>query len=209
MKLNTLIEKYPDLSFCEEEIKESFRIMKKSIAAGGKLLFCGNGGSASDCEHIVGELMKGFTKKRPVPPDFADKLSMECGEYGEQLAAKLQEALPAISLVSHTSLITAIANDTSGDMIFAQQIYGLGRPEDVVVGLSTSGNSANIIYALHTAKTADMKTIGFTGEAGGRMKELCDVTIRVPWTDTLDVQERHLPIYHALCLQLEKEFFSV
>ena len=207
-EIERLINKYPELSSCEDAIKQAYEILVGSYRQGGKLLLCGNGGSAADCEHIVGELMKGFTLKRPVDDAFKQKLIEMDQADGQYMADHLQQALPAISLVSQSALATAFVNDVAADMVFAQQVYGYGVEGDVVIGLSTSGNSDNVIKALKVAKALGLKTIGFTGRNGGKMNDVCDVTIRVPWDETLDVQERHLPIYHTLCIMLEKEFFK-
>lgn len=205
--LVSLEEKYPELSACIPSIERAVAVLTDAYRQGGKVLLCGNGGSASDCEHIVGELMKGFMSRRPLSNEEREKFLIHFPDDGNELVDRLQGALPAISLVSHTSLITAYANDVDADMIFAQQVYGYGQAGDVLIGLSTSGNSKNVIKAMQVAKVLGMRTIGFTGADGGRMKELCDVMVRVPWESTPDVQERHLPIYHAVCILLEKEFF--
>ncbi|GAA3399878.1 SIS domain-containing protein [Paenibacillus hodogayensis] len=206
--LETCIAKYPELSECVPDIERAFETMRDSYSAGGKVLLAGNGGSASDCEHIVGELMKGFMSRRPVHDSMRRKLRQFGDAEGDYLADRLQGALPAISLVSHTALATAYANDVAADMVFAQQVFGYGKPGDVLIGLSTSGNSANVVRALQVARAQDLRTIGLTGRGGGAMKELCDVTIRVPYDVTPDIQERHLPIYHALCIMLEDAFFG-
>lgn len=206
--LESLVRKYPELDVNIEEIQQSYNTMKQSFLNGGKLLLCGNGGSASDCEHIVGELMKGFVSKRAVPADIREKLQEFAGNDGNYLADHLQGALPAISLVSHSALMTAYANDVAADMVFAQQVFGYANPGDVLLGLSTSGNSVNVIRAIQVARAMGVQTIGLTGRTGGHMKECCDITINVPWDQTADVQERHLPIYHALCIMLEEEFFG-
>jgi phosphoheptose isomerase len=207
-ELKKLVSKYPELADCIPDIERAFELLTECYQQGGKLLLCGNGGSAADCEHIVGELMKGFTLQRPVDSRFKQQLIDVDPSEGSYLAEQLQQALPAISLVSHSALMTAFANDVAADMVFAQQVYGYGQHGDVVIGLSTSGNSSNIVKALKVAKAMGLNTIGFTGQGGGTMKELCDVSICVPWQETLDIQERHLPIYHALCIMLEKEFFQ-
>jgi D-sedoheptulose 7-phosphate isomerase len=204
--LSRLIDKYPELIVCEADIAKAFEILKTCFSNGGKVLLCGNGGSAADAEHIVGELMKGFMSKRPVPQSMREKLA-QFGVEGTYLADNLQGAMPAISLASHIALMTAVANDVSADMVFAQQLYGLGREGDVLIGISTSGNSVNIVHALQVARALGMYTIGLTGR-GGRMSMLCDAAIRVPFDSTPDVQERHLPIYHALCMMLEEALFS-
>ncbi|TLS53639.1 SIS domain-containing protein [Paenibacillus antri] len=207
--LGALLEKYPDIASCQDDIVAAYEIMRESYANGGKALFCGNGGSASDSEHIVGELMKGFMSRRPVSDEERARWIEAYGEEeGRYLADHLQGGLPAISLVSHTALLTAFINDVAADMMFAQQVYGYGKPGDVLVGLSTSGNSANVMRAVQVAKLRGLKTIGLTGRAGGKMAEACDVTIRVPKDSTPDIQERHLPIYHAICIMLEEEFFG-
>lgn len=207
--LQRLLNKYPDLQSCAASIEQAFELSKRSFEAGGKMLLAGNGGSAADSEHVVGELMKGFMSKRPLPAAAREKLAAANGEEdGRYLADHLQGALPAVSLVSHTALATAFANDVAADMVFAQQVYGYGKEDDVLVVFSTSGNSANIVRAVQVAKAIGVKTIGFTGRHGGRLKQLCDVAICVPYESTPDIQERHLPVYHALCIMLEEAFFS-
>lgn len=203
-----LMVKYPDLEPCRESIQAAFEAMKLSYDKGGKMLLAGNGGSAADCEHVVGELMKGFMSPRKLPKAKRELMMIHGEEQGNYLADHLQGALPAISLVSHTAFATAFNNDVAADMVFAQQVYGYGRPEDTLVVFSTSGNSANIVHAVQVAKSMGVTTIGLTGEGGGRLKELCDVIIRVPYRSTPDIQERHLPIYHVLCMMLEEAFFA-
>lgn len=205
--LEQLLFKYPDLEPCRASIQAAFEAMKLSFEKGGKMLLAGNGGSAADCEHVVGELMKGFMSPRGLPQEQRDKMMIHGEEHGKYLADHLQGSLPAISLVSHTAFATAFNNDVAADMVFAQQVYGYGKQEDTLVVLSTSGNSANIVYAVQVAKSMGVTTIGLTGEGGGRLKELCDVIIRVPYRSTPDIQERHLPIYHVLCMMLEEAFF--
>jgi phosphoheptose isomerase len=203
------ILKYPLLQSCSKEILGAFDLLVTCYSSGGKVLVCGNGGSASDAEHIVSELMKKFRIKRPVDPVLRDKLLSLGYDFAEQIASQLEGALPAISLVSHTSIITAIANDIGGDMIFAQQVYGYGKKGDILIGLTTSGNSGNILTAVKVARALDMQVIGFTGESGGKMKGLCNVTVCVPDSVTFQIQELHLPIYHLLCAMLEEEFFGI
>ncbi|MCW5852925.1 MAG: SIS domain-containing protein [Anaerolineae bacterium] len=203
-----LITKYPELHACLPQVEEAYRLIKTCYEQDGTLLLCGNGGSAADCEHVVGELMKGYLQKRPVPADVRAALQAQDAASADTLADHLQGALRAISLVSQTALLTAYANDVAADMIFAQQVYGYGRPGDVLIGISTSGNSRNILNALRVAQARGVKTVGVTGQSGGQMKDLCDVAICVPWTDTTDIQERHLAIYHALCAQIEEDFFG-
>ena len=208
MVLNSLIKKYPQLAHIKENISEAAEMLIQCYSTGGKVLVCGNGGSCSDADHIVGELMKGFEKKRPVKSALAEKLAGIGGERGRYLSEKLQQGLPAISLTVHNALITAVANDIDGDLIFAQQVIGYGNPGDILIGLSTSGNSQNVIDAIIAAKAKGMKVIGMTGETGGKMKPFCDVLIPVPETRTLSVQELHLPVYHTLCLMIENHFFE-
>lgn len=202
-----IVGKYPELNECVPSFIAAFQLLKMTYQQGGKLFICGNGGSASDSEHIVGELMKGFMTKRPLAAAMRRRFHQHFPEDGDFLTDHLQGALPAISLTSHTAFITAYANDVSAEMIFAQQVYGYGAEGDTVLGISTSGNSMNVIRAMQVAKTLGLRTIGLTGNSGGKLRGLCDVTIRVPWERTPDVQERHLPIYHALCIMLEEEFF--
>ncbi len=197
--LDYLIERYPDLTSIKNMIREAYETIADSYVAGGKLLICGNGGSAADADHIVGELMKGFYKKRSLS-------SVEKEQFGVQ-ADFLQGALPAISLTQHNALSTAFANDVQPSSVFAQQVFGYGRKEDVLLGISTSGNSENIIHAIKTAHAVGMKTIGLTGLTGGEMKELCNISLVAPGSCTAEIQERHLPIYHTLCAMLEEAFF--
>lgn len=203
-----LLSKYPELHFCSKDIELAYETIKKSFSSGGKLLLCGNGGSASDCEHIVGELMKGFKKKRQLDDAFREELLERWPINGEYLAKNLQGALPAISLTSNSALMTAYSNDVAADMVFAQQVYGYGNSADALLGISTTGNSTNVMNALQVAKALGIYTIALTGKTGGRMKEICDISICVPYESTPDIQERHLPIYHTLCIMLEEYFFS-
>ena len=198
--LNRLLERYPALCDLKDIINGACRILEVSFASGGKLLVCGNGGSAADADHIVGELMKGFYKKRSLPAEEASKL----GEY----ARYLQGALPAIALTQHAALSTAFLNDVNPEMGFAQQVYGYGRGGDVLLGISTSGNSKNVCNAVRVAMNLGIKTIGLTGRKGGRLSEISDVCIGVPADITADIQELHLPIYHTLCAMLEELFFD-
>lgn len=197
--LERLMKRYPMLVGMREEIELVFEMIKDSYEKGGKLLVCGNGGSAADSDHIVGELMKGFYKQRKLPA--TEKIRF--GEQGE----KLQGALPAIALSQHSALSTAFLNDVDPNMVFAQQVYGYGVEDDVFLGLSTSGNSVNVISAAKVAAAKGMKVIAMTGKDGGAMRELCDVCLIVPAQMTADIQEFHLPIYHALCAMLEDYFF--
>ncbi|NLC68099.1 MAG: SIS domain-containing protein [Clostridiaceae bacterium] len=204
--LEDLLDKYGNLEACKSDIWDSFVIIRDCFASGGKLLLCGNGGSAADCEHIVGELMKSFLLERPLEEVESQKIKAYFPDEWEYLSRYLQKALPAISLVSLISLSTAYTNDVNPDMLFAQQVYGYGKEGDVLLGISTSGNSKNVINALKIARVFGLKTIGLTGKDGGKMKDICDVTIIAPASSTHEVQELHLPIYHALCAMLEAHF---
>jgi D-sedoheptulose 7-phosphate isomerase len=200
-----LLQRYPDLQCCKDDIESAFELLKKVFQQEGKALFCGNGGSAADAEHIVGELMKGFLLPRPIPSQQRQRL---CELSGEDLGSVLQGALPAIALTGQIALSTAVANDNRGDMGFAQQVYGLARPGDVLVGISTSGNSKNVVNAFHVARLNEVKTIALTGQGGGVLAKIADVCIRVPALTVVEIQELHLPVYHALCASLETEFFG-
>lgn len=205
---NQLFERLPELEGIRSSIEEGFEILNGCYKRGGKVLICGNGGSAADSEHIVGELMKGFMLKRPVCKEHSDALKTAFPEEGQYLSDNLQGALPAISLVSQSALAYAFINDVAPDMVFAQQVYGYAKEGDVLIGLSTSGNSKNVVNAIKVAKVFGMKTIGMTGEGGGVMGNLCDTVIKVPAKETYRIQEYHLPIYHALCAMIEAEFFE-
>lgn len=205
--LEELTERYPVLEAVKADILAAYELLADCYERGGKLLIAGNGGSCADAEHIVGELMKGFVKPRAVPAEFAKRLMEIDEQRGEELAKKLQGGLPAIALTGHAGLSTAFLNDVDGDLIFAQQTYGYGKKGDVLLGISTSGNSGNVMYAMTAAKALGMKTIGLTGRDGGALKKAADVAIVVPETETFKIQELHLPVYHALCLMLEERFF--
>ena len=204
--LEELVKKYPQLEVCATYIENAFSILKTSFKKGGRLYTCGNGGSSSDSEHIVGELLKNFKKHRPIDRAVYEKLQ-SFGDEGTYLCEKLEGALPAMSLISQTGILTAFANDKSWDTAVAQQLYGLGKSGDCLLVLSTSGNSKNCVYAVLLAKAKGIKTVAFTGEGGGRLKEISDICICVPEKETYKVQELHLPIYHTLCAMLEEEFF--
>lgn len=202
-----LIKRYPVLVANEQSIYMTYAIIKKSFEAGRKLLIAGNGGSSSDADHIVGELMKGFVLPRKVDEDFAECLQTVDSKKGAELADRLQQALPAIALSNHNGLNTAFLNDVDGSMCFAQQVYGYGNAGDVLLAISTSGNSSNILYAAITAKAKDMRVVGLTGRGGGKLKDLADTMIAVDETETYKIQELHLPVYHCLCMMLEDYFF--
>lgn len=208
-QLERLIRRYPQLAPIRQEIDQAYQILEQCYEKGGKLLVAGNGGSCADSEHIVGELMKGFCRKRPVPEAFAKALKQADPVMGPELAAKLQGALPAMALTGHAALSTAYLNDVDGLLTFAQQVYGYGSEGDVLLGISTSGNSKNILYAMTAARAKGMKIIGLTGRDGGTLKQAADVAVIVPEQETYQIQELHLPIYHTLCLMLEERFFPV
>jgi D-sedoheptulose 7-phosphate isomerase len=205
--LERLIKRYPDLSGTVPALQRAYLLLCESFKQGGKLLICGNGGSAADCEHIVGELMKGFLCRRPVSPELSARFRELFPDDADFLAGHLQGALPAISLASQTALLTAFANDVSADMVFAQQVLGYGRPGDALLGISTSGGSANVIHALQVAKALGLRTIGLTGRGSPQMADLTDVQICVPAAGTADIQERHMALYHTLAGMLEQAFF--
>lgn len=206
--IDQLCERYPSLTTVKPAIEDACNQLIACYEQGGKILVCGNGGSCSDSDHIVGELMKSFELKRPVKSDIQEKLALLDPDRGSYLASHLQQGLPAISLTAHTALITAVANDIHADIIFAQQVIGYGRPNDVLIGISSSGNSQNVVDACLVARAMNLKVIGLTGETGGKMKGLCDILINVPGRRTAFVQELHLPVYHLLCLAIEHHFFG-
>jgi len=206
--LADLVRRYPQLHAQKEQIRKAFLITAESYKNGGKLLIAGNGGSAADAEHIVGELMKSFVKKRSVNAAYQKELAAVDPVLGGTLAAKLQGALPAVSLTGHPALATAYLNDVDPVLGMAQQVYGLGKKGDVLLAISTSGNSGNIIYAAVAAKAKGMRVAALTGNSGGKLKEYADVVINAGGKETYQIQELHLPIYHTLCLMLEEEFFG-
>lgn len=203
-----LFSRYGELAVCRNDIAAAYACIVQCYRQKGKLLICGNGGSAADAEHVVGELMKSFKIKRKIPQQVQDRLCAIDPRQGKLLCEQLEPGLPAISLVSQTSLLTAFANDVTADLIFAQQVLGYGCPSDVLWAISTSGNSANICYAVHVAKALGIPSIGLTGMSGGKLKSLCDICICVPSEGNYKIQEYHLPVYHALCLMIETEFFG-
>ena len=202
-----LIKRYPQLNAVKNDVVSAFEIIKESYKSGGKLLIAGNGGSASDAEHITGELMKSFVKKRTLPENFVTEIKNIDSDAFEYLIPRLQPGLPAIALSCHASLNTACINDIDGNITFAQQVYGYGKENDVFLGISTSGNSKNILYACATAKAKKLKIIGLTGAGGGKLKQFTNACICVPETETYKIQELHLPIYHTICIMLEDYFF--
>lgn len=206
--INDLISRYNSLETSRNSIGDAAELLINSAENDGKFLICGNGGSSADADHIVGELMKGFILPRPLTLEQKSSLKELGGNLGMEIAEQLQRGIPAISLSSQTALNTAFLNDVDPSMVFAQQVMGFGRPGDIFWGLSTSGNSKNVVAAAVTAKAAGLKTLAMTGKSGGRLADICDVCIRVDESETYKVQELHLPVYHTLCLILEDFFFA-
>ena len=196
--MKELLKRYPALSECKEDIIAARDLIIDTYSNKKKILVCGNGGSAADCEHIVGELMKGFLKKREVTDN----------RIPEELRKNLQGALPAISLPSQCAVLSAFINDVAPDMMYAQLVYGYAKENDLVMGISTSGNSKNVVNAIEVARCVGAKTLSLTGSGKSKLSELSTVTSRVPETETYKVQEYHLPIYHYLCAEAEKCFFE-
>lgn len=203
-----LIERYPCLSVCEKDIREAANKIIASYKKGGKLIVAGNGGSAADSDHITGELLKSFVKKRIPEASFIEKLKKIDADTGAYLADKLQGSLPAIALTNNSALMTASLNDVDGNVMFAQQLNGFGQKGDIFLGISTSGNSADIVYATVVAKAKGLVTVALTGRDGGKLKKLADISIVVPQKETFKIQELHLPVYHALCLTIEEYFWK-
>jgi D-sedoheptulose 7-phosphate isomerase len=205
--LQALISRYQVLSGIRDDIKAAAERLIKTFEGGGKLLIAGNGGSAADAEHIVGELMKNFVKKRTLPGEYVSRLEEISGDIARYLAPRIQPGLPAIALTGHYSLSSACINDIDGNITFAQQVYGYGKRGDLFLGISTSGNAKNVLYAAVAARAKDMGVIALTGASGGALSRFADVAVIVPETETYKIQELHLPIYHALCLMVEEHFF--
>lgn len=207
-RVSLLVKKYPELDFCAEDVDLAIEKIVTCYKNGGKVLLCGNGGSAADCTHIVGELMKGFLKKRPVDNELAAKLKAGYEKVDDELLNNLQCALPAIDLCESISLLTAYCNDVDPNYIFAQQVFGLGKPGDVLIGLSTSGNAKNVNHAARLARGMGLTVIGMTGERPSALSDNAHVCIQVPATETYKIQEFHLPVYHAICDAVEAAFFE-
>ena len=206
--VDALIARYPALSVCRGDLRAAVETICESFRAGRKLITCGNGGSAADAEHIVGELMKGFLLPRPLSAELKEHLQRVCPQEAAYFSENLQGTLPAMSLVNQIALNTAFANDQAPDLCFAQQILGMGQEGDTLLAISTSGNSANVLYAVQMAKAKGVKTIALTGTSGGRLRDLAAICVRVPDDETYRIQEYHLPVYHMLCIAAENEFFG-
>ena len=204
--IKELSKKHPELLPCEEDIYACVNAVCDMYEAKGTLLMCGNGGSAADCSHIAGELMKGFLLKRPPTSEETDRLRSQ-NELVDH-AEKFQRGIRAISLVEQSALISAFANDVDPELVYAQSVFALGKREDLFLGISTSGNSKNVVLAAATAKALGLKTIAFTGEKDSKLSAICDITVKVPSSETFEVQQYHLPLYHAVCAEVEKRLFK-
>lgn len=206
--IDLLIERYPVLEACKEDIISGYELLEECYTNGGKLLIAGNGGSAADAEHIAGELMKRFKTPRPIPNELKERLIKIDPVRGENLSKNLERPLMTIPLVAHEALTTAYINDVDGLGVFAQQLYGFGKKNDVFLGISTSGNSQNVMSATVVARALGIKVLGLTGELGGELNMVSNVCVKVPETETYRIQELHLPVYHCWCLMLEDHFFG-
>lgn len=206
--LNELFARYPALRACEKEIADARDALIACYEGGGKVLLCGNGGSCADCDHIVGELMKGFLKKRPLSEERRAEMQKNYA-VDDGILSKLQAGLPAVSLPAITGLNSAFCNDVDPELIYAQSVLGLGKAGDILIALSTSGNAKNVAAAVSVAKSIGMTVIGMTGEKGGLLREMADIAVNVPERETFKVQELHLPVYHYLCAAVEAHFFAL
>jgi len=206
--MNDIFERYPGLTVCKESMINAVKMMCETYYNGGKILVCGNGGSCADSEHIVGELMKSFTLARKIPAEDREKLSALLGDESELFAENLQRGIPAFSLCSQSGVMTAYNNDVNPDMVYAQLLYACGRKEDLLIGISTSGNSKNVVNAVKTAKAFGIKTLCLTGSKNCVLDDFADCIIKVPETETYKIQELHLPVYHYLCLETENKLFE-
>jgi len=206
--LNELIRRYPVLEICKEDIETAKDALIECYKNDGKVLICGNGGSCADSDHIVGELMKGFLKQRPLSEEQKTEMKNNTSLVDDELLSKLQGGLPAIALPSFTALNSAFCNDVDSELIYAQSLMGLARKNDVLIAISTSGNSKNVFGAVKVAKALGIKVIGLTGNTGGKLKEFSDISICAPETETFKIQELHLPVYHYLCAAVEDFFYK-
>ena len=208
LMLAELMERYPSLRECESDIIAARDMMLEVYRAGGKILVCGNGGSCADSDHIVGELMKGFLLRRPMSEQMKNRFTDTLGEDANELIDKLQCGIPAISLPAQSAVLSAYANDVDGDLVYAQLVFGYATEKDMLIGISTSGNSRNVVPAAKVAKALGARTLALTGARDSKLSALCDCTVRVPETETFKVQELHLPVYHYLCAAVERELFE-
>ena len=206
--LNELITRYPILASCKDDIALAAQTLINCYKKGGKLLICGNGGSCADSDHIVGELLKGFLKKRPLSDEKKQEMKANYPDISEDVLEKLQGSLPAIALPSITALNTAFCNDVDPALMYAQSVVGLGNPGDMLIAISTSGNSVNAVGAAKVAKALGLTVVALTGKGGGKLGEIADIAVRVPETETFKIQELHLPVYHYICAAVEAEFFA-
>ena len=206
--MNELLNRYPSLCGCMAEIEKAVKAIIDCYEKGGKLLFCGNGGSCADCEHIVGELMKGFLKKRSISENKKAEMKSRCDLVDDDLLNKLQGGLPAIAIPSITALNSAFCNDVDPELVYAQPLMALAKENDILIGISTPGNSKNVFGAVKVAKALGIKVIGLTGKNGGKLKDTADICICAPENETFKIQELHLPIYHYICAAVEEHFFK-
>jgi D-sedoheptulose 7-phosphate isomerase len=206
--LGVLLARRPELEPLGPSIRRACELLIEAFEGGKKLLVCGNGGSAADADHIVGEMMKGFVRKRPLAQGLRERLAAADPVMGSRMAGSLQAGLPAMALTQHASLSTAFSNDVDPALVFAQQLLGYGAPGDLLWAISTSGNASNVVHAAVAARAMGIKVIGMTGEGGGTLAKFCDLLLAAPERETYKVQELHLPIYHAICLAVEAAFFS-
>lgn len=206
--LNELLNRFPNLKECENDIEKAVNSIINCYENGGKILLCGNGGSCADCDHIVGELMKGFLKLRPLNNEKKEQMKKNCNLVDDELLNNLQGGLPAIAIPSITALNSAFCNDVDPELVYAQPLMALAKQNDILIGISTSGNSKNVYGAVKVAKALGIEIIGLTGKTGGKMKEIADICICAPETETFKIQELHLPIYHYICAKVESHFFN-
>ena len=207
--VNAFFERHPDLVCIRNEILRAADLWTYVLGNGGKILLCGNGGSCADCDHIAGEFLKGFLLKRPVNAELKDTMAEKYGEYGAEIAGKLQQGLPTISLVTHSAAISAFENDVDPELIYAQQVLAYGKPGDVLMGISTSGGANNVAAAVMTANSLGLHTIGLTGKDGGKLAQLAKLSLIMPQCETYRIQEDHLAVYHLLCAVVEYEIFDM
>lgn len=207
--INELLNRYSSLCECKEDIEKAAKAIIECYENGGKLLLCGNGGSCADCEHIVGEMMKGFLKKRPLNDSKKAEMKSKCDLVDDELLSKLQCGLPAVAIPSINALNSAFCNDVDPELVYAQPLMSLAKENDILIGISTSGNSKNVFGAVKVAKALGIKVIGLTGKKGGKLKETADICICASETETFKIQELHLPIYHYICAAVEEHFFQV
>lgn len=206
--VDAFFERHTDLVPLQDQILQTCHLLITAFQKGNKLLLCGNGGSCADCDHIAGEFLKGFLLKRPVNPELKKEMAEKYGEYGAQIAGKLQQGLPTISLNTHSAAISAFENDVDPELIYAQQVLAYGKPGDVLIGISTSGGAKNVAAAVMTANSIGLHTIGLTGKDGGKLAQISNLSLIMPHTETYRIQEYHLAVYHLLCAVVEYEIFD-